>query len=251
MRFLRNISSSYRFSRFSANPWYNTGMKILVVEDERKIADSIKKGLEQERWSVDLAGDGQKGYDMAVSEEYDVIIMDRMLPILEGVEVIRMLRQKNVTIPVLVLTAKGELGDKIEGFGGGADDYLVKPFAFEELVARVKALARRPKKTTSDILVCNTLTMDTKVFEVTRDGNEIDLTGKEYAVLVYLMENKDHVVTKEQIIRAVWDFDSNVLPNTVEAYIKNIREKIDEDYSPKLIHTVRGFGYKVTDKKYV
>ncbi len=226
-------------------------MKILVVEDERKIADSIKKGLEQERWSVDVAGDGQVGYDMGVSEEYDVIIMDRMLPILEGVEVIRMLRQKNITIPVLVLTAKGELGDKIEGFGGGADDYLVKPFAFEELVARVKALARRPKKTNSDILVCNTLTIDTKVFEVTREGNEIDLTGKEYAVLVYLMENKDHVVTKEQIIRAVWDFDSNVLPNTVEAYIKNIREKIDEDYSPKLIHTVRGFGYKVTDKKYV
>ncbi len=222
-------------------------MKILIVEDEHKIANSIKKGLEQERFTVDVAYDGVAGFDLAVSEEYDLIILDRLLPGMDGVLFCQKLREKKIHTPVLFLTARWQIHDKVEGLNAGAYDYLVKPFAFEELFARVKALLRRPKQTlVSSILKISDLTLDTQTFQVKRGNIEILLSQKEFMLLAYLLHHKGVVVTKSQIINHVWDYDANILPNTVEAYIKNLRNKIDKPFTGiALIHTVRGFGYKI------
>jgi len=221
-------------------------MRILLIEDEHKIANSIAKGLEQETYAVDVCYDGTSGYDMAAGEEYDLIILDRMLPGIDGIELVKKLRDENIHTPVLMLTAKGQLDDRVEGLNSGADDYLVKPFAFVELLARAKALSRRPKQTVSPELTLGDLTVNTLNYEVRRAGKLIKLSSKEYALLEYLMHHKNTIITKEKIINHVWNYDADVLPNSVEVYIKHLRDKIDAPFSgPTLIHTVRGFGYKI------
>jgi two-component system, OmpR family, response regulator len=220
-------------------------MKVLIVEDEHKIANSIKQGLLQENFVVDVAYDGIEGYDLASSEEYDLIVLDRLLPGMEGLQICKKLREAKNHTPVLILTAKGQIGDRVEGLEGGADDYLVKPFAFEELLARIKALGRRPKQITENILKLDDLTLNVKNFEVKRGSKSISLSGKEFTLLEYLMKHKNEILTKEQIINHVWNYDSNVLPNTVEVYIGYLRNKIDKNFNNKLIQTVRGFGYKI------
>ena len=223
-------------------------MRILVVEDEHKIAHSIKKGLEQEKFAVDVVFDGKEGLDFAIAEEYDLIILDRLLPGIEGVEITKIVREKNIHTPILILTAKGQIEDRVIGLDSGADDYLTKPFAFVELLARVRALIRRPKKTTGSVLTVEDLTLNTITYEVKRRGKKINLSGKEFSLLEYLMRHQNSVITKEQIINHVWDYDADVLPNSVEVYIKHIRNKIDSPFTEKpLIHTVRGFGYKISE----
>jgi DNA-binding response OmpR family regulator len=227
-------------------------MRVLVVEDEHKIANSIKKGLEQETYAVDVAYDGEAGYALAITEDYDVIILDIMMPKMNGIEVCKKLRNRQVHTPILILTAKGQLNDKVDGLNAGADDYLVKPFAFVELLARIRALGRRPRNSIGSAIVVDDLCLDTITYEVTRGGMAIDLSKKEFALLEYLMRNKDRILSKEQIISHVWDYESDILPNTVEVYIGYLRGKIDRPFrdSSSLIHTARGFGYKIgRDKK--
>ena len=222
-------------------------MRILIVEDEHKIANSIKKGLEQESYAVDVVFTGQEGYDVASTEEYDLIVLDLLLPGMDGIEVCSKLRERQIHTPILMLTAKGQVEDKITGLDAGADDYLTKPFAFEELLARIRALTRRPKNSLGIILSVEDLTLNTATYQVKRDNKIIPLSSKEYALLEYLMRHPKQTLTKEQIINHVWDYDADVLPNSVEVYIGYLRNKIDKPFSekPVLIQTVRGFGYKV------
>jgi len=216
-------------------------MRILVVEDEHKIGNSIKRGFEQETWATDVAYDGEEGYDLATSEDYDVIVLDLMLPKMDGMEVCKKLREEGIHTPILMLTARGELADKVGGLNSGADDYLVKPFAFEELLARVKALARRPKETKNEELIAGDLSLNTNTYDVKKNGKSIELSRKEFALLEYLMRNAGRVVSKENIIAHVWDYESDILPNTVEVFIGYLRDKIGKD----VIKTMRGFGYKM------
>lgn len=217
-------------------------MKILIVEDEHKIANSIKKGFEQEKWICDLAYDGESGYDLATSEGYDVIILDLMLPRKDGISIAKDLRKDNVNTPILMLTAKGEIDDKVLGLNSGADDYLVKPFSFEELVARVQALARRPEQITNKKFEFRNLTIDFEAQEVRQNEKTILLSKKEYQLLEYLAKNKGKTISKEEIISHVWDYESNILPNTVEVFVKYLRNKLGKD----IIKTIRGFGYKLS-----
>jgi len=225
-------------------------MRVLVVEDEHKIANSIKKGLEQESFAVDVAYEGEKGYDLASTEDYDLTILDILLPGMNGIEICRKLRAQNIHIPILILTAKGQISDKVEGLNCGADDYLTKPFAFEELLARVKALTRRPKDSVGIVLSSKDLILNTLTYEVKRGGEIINLSSKEFALLEYLLRHKNKLLTKQQIINHVWDYDADVLPNTVEVYIGYLRSKVDKPFpeSPDLIHTIRGFGYRLGEK---
>ena len=222
-------------------------MKILVVEDEHKIANLLKQGLEQERYVVDVAYDGTSGYDLALEEDFDLIILDRLLPGIDGLKICKNLREKGNNTPVLMLTAKIQIEDRVEGLNSGADDYLTKPFAFEELLARVKALGRRPKSSLGNIFKVEDLSLDADTFEVKRGKKNISLSSKEFALLEYLMRNKNKTLTKEQIINHVWNYDSDVLPNTVEVFIGYLRNKIDKPFKDRksLINTVRGFGYRI------
>ena len=227
---------------------YNTGcMRILVIEDEHTIATSIKKGLEQEKYAVDVAYTGTEGFDLASTEEYDLMILDLMLPGMNGLSICKELRAKRIHTPILILTAKGQIQDKITGLDSGADDYLTKPFSFEEMLARIRALIRRPKSTLSTTLVVSDLTMNTQSFEVKRGDIAIFLSSKEFALLEYLMRHANQILTKEQIIAHVWDYDANILPNTVEGFMRNLRNKIDNPFKNKkpLLLTLRGFGYKI------
>ncbi len=225
-------------------------MKVLLVEDEHKIANSIKQGLSQENIIVDLAYEGTTGYDLASSESYDLIILDRLLPGMDGLSICKKLREMNNHTPVLILTAKSQIMDKVEGLNNGADDYLTKPFAFEELLARIKALARRPRNSVSDILNVGNLSLNSTSFEVKRANKQIDLSSKEFAILEFLMRHEGKILTKDQIISHVWNYDADILPNTVEVFIGYLRNKIDKPFSSSkpLIHTVRGFGYRLGDK---
>lgn len=222
-------------------------MRILLIEDEHKIANSIKKGLEQESYAVDVCYDGTSGYDFASSDEYDVIVLDRLLPGLDGLEICKKLRNSSIQTPILMLTARGEIAERVEGLNSGADDYLPKPFAFIELLARIRALIRRPQSTHGSTLQVETLTLNPVTFEVRRGGVSISLSSKEFALLEYLMRHKGTVIKKDQIITHVWNYDSDVLPNSVEVYITHLRNKIDKPFSSlkNLITTVRGFGYKI------
>lgn len=222
-------------------------MRILVIEDEHKIAVAIKKGLEQENYAVDLAYTGTDGYDLASTEEYDVILLDLLLPGIDGLIVCKKLREENIHTPILMLTAKGQTEDKISGLDSGADDYLTKPFSFEELLARIRALSRRPKPTLGNVLTLGDLTLNTQSYEAKRGGVIINLSSKEFSFLEYLMRHPGTVLTKDQIISHVWNYDADILPNTIEVYIKNLRAKVDAPFPKKnaLIRTVRGFGYKV------
>ncbi len=224
-------------------------MRVLIVEDEIKVAHAMQKVLKHEAYAVDVVYDGLEGYDMAFSEDYDVIILDVMLPGIDGVALCKKLRDHNIHTPILLLTAKGQIEDKITGFNSGADDYLTKPFAFAELLVRLQALTRRAKKTTDIILSLADLALDTTNFEVKRAGQKIRLSNKEYALLEYLLRHKNQVVTKEQILSHVWSYDADVLPNSVEVYIRYLRTKIDEPFAKPLIHTVKGFGgYKLAEE---
>ncbi|MDB5168290.1 MAG: two component transcriptional regulator [Candidatus Saccharibacteria bacterium] len=221
-------------------------MRVLVIEDEHKIARALKKALEQETYAVDVAYDGDEGYAMATTEPYDVAVIDRMLPGQhDGISIIKAMREAKIHTPVLLLTALGSVNDRTTGLDSGADDYLVKPFALEELLARVRALLRRPAEQHATILTAGDLSLNTVTFEVKRAGTPIHLTGKEFALLEFLMRNPNRPLPKSTIISHVWDYDADVLPNTVEVYIKYIRNKIDQPFDKPLIHTIRGFGYKL------
>jgi len=222
-------------------------MRILVVEDEHKIANAIKKGLEHEAYAVDVAYDGEQGYDLAATEDYDAIVLDLMLPKMDGVEICRQLRDEQIHTPILMLTAKSQLGDKVEGLNAGADDYLVKPFAFAELLARIRALIRRPKDSMGPVLTVDDLSLNTITFEVRRGNQKIHLSKTEFALLEYMLRHQGMILTKDQIINHVWDYDADVLPNTVEVYIGYLRTKIDKAFKDRtpLIHTARGFGYRI------
>lgn len=224
-------------------------MKVLLIEDEYRISTSIKKGLEQENFLVDQAFDGEKGFDLASSNTYDVIVLDLMIPKLDGASVCKNLRAEQIYTPILILTARGELEDKVSALNQGADDYLVKPFAFAELLARVRALTRRPQIQESSVLKVEELELNNKTFEVKRFGKSIELSRKEFALLEYLIRHKNRILSKEQIIENVWDYEADILFNTVEVYIGYLRNKIDKPFKNKkpLIQTVRGFGYKLGD----
>jgi DNA-binding response OmpR family regulator len=226
-------------------------VKILIVEDEHKIANLIKQGLEQERFVVDVAYDGTAGFDYASSEPYDVIVLDRLLPGTDGLQICKKLREQGNHTPIIMLTAKAQIMDRVEGLNSGADDYLTKPFAFEELLARIKALVRRPKITTGNILQVADLTLNTDTYEIKRGKEQITLSSKEFSLLEYLMRHQNKTLTKAQIINHVWSYDANILPNTVEVFVGYLRNKIDRPFKDKqdLIQTVRGFGYRIGGKE--
>lgn len=222
-------------------------MRILVVEDEHRIAQTIKKGLEQEHYAVDLAYTGTDGFDLASTESYDTIILDLMLPGMDGLTICKQLRKQNIHTPILILTAKGQTQDKVEGLDSGADDYLTKPFSFEELLARIRALVRRPETYKKNAFTVEDLTLDPKTYIVTRANQLVSLSNKEFSLLEYLMRNAHKILAKDEIISHVWDYEADILPNTVEVNIRNLRNKIDYPFKNKkpLLHTVRGFGYKI------
>lgn len=219
-------------------------MRILVVEDEHKIANAIKAGLEQENYAVDVEYDADGGLGAALHENYDVMVIDRMLPgEIEGLEICRQVRAANIHTPILLLTARDQTRDRVEGLNSGADDYLVKPFSFEELLARLRALMRRPSITSGTVLKVDDLTLDPVKYKVQRGGRQLALSAKEFALLEYMMRNPNRVLTKDNIISHVWDFDADVLPNTVEVYVGYLRSKIDKPFKKPLLRTRRGFGY--------
>ena len=223
-------------------------MRVLLIEDDSTIARLLKEGLEDESYAVDVVHDGNEGYRTAVADDYDVIILDIMLPGMNGYEVCRSPRNDGNKTPILMLTARDAERDIVEGLDAGADDYLAKPFSFDVLLARIRALLRRPNEKLEEVLQVGDLKLDPSSKKVTRASQEINLTAKEYGVLEYLMRNKGKVLSKEQIISHVWDFDADVLPNNVELFIMFLRRKIDKPFKSKLIHTVSGFGYKLEKK---
>ena len=219
-------------------------MRILIIEDEHKIANAIKQGLMQENYAVDVEYDGDGGLGSALNQGYDVMVVDRMLPGgIDGLGIIKQARQAGIHTPVLLLTAKDQVKDRVEGLNAGADDYLIKPFSFEELLARLRALMRRPQKTQDNTIKVADLSLDTITYRVERAGKPIDLSAKEFALLEYMMRNSGRILSKDNIISHVWDFDADILPNTVEVYIGYLRSKIDKPFSKPLLHTNRGFGY--------
>jgi two-component system OmpR family response regulator len=225
-------------------------MKLLVVEDEAKLGRAIKSGLEQDGYAVDLLTTADEGLAYAETESYDVIILDRMLPGgKDGLDICRSLRKSGNTTPVLMLTARGELRDKVEGLDEGADDYLVKPFAFDELIARIRALQRRPISSVKLLIEAGPVKIDTSIKQVTVRGNPVKLSKKEYTLLEYLAHHSDQISSKDQIIEHVWNFESDILPNTVEVFIRGLRLKLDTPGEESVIETVRGFGYRLRDNK--
>lgn len=224
-------------------------MRILIIEDEHKIARALKKALEQENYAVDIAYDGDQGFAMATTEPYDAMVIDRMLPgSYNGVSILKEMRKMQIHTPVLFLTALDSISERAEGLDSGADDYLVKPFALEELLARVRALLRRPAEQTPTVLTAGDLSLNTITYEVERKGQSIQLTSKEFALLEYFLRNQNRPLSKEVIIAHVWNYDADILPNTVEVYVKYLRSKIGDSLKDPLIHTMRGFGYKLQAK---
>lgn len=226
-------------------------MRILVVEDDHKIANALKRGLERQSYAVDVAYDGDDGLAMATTEPYDLLILDRMLPgSIDGIGILKTMRESSIHTPVLLLTAKDRVLDRAEGLNAGADDYLVKPFAFVELIARVRALLRRPKEVLDNKISYMDVSLDRDNFTAERGDTNIELTAKEFALLEYLISQPGRIVTKEQIMQHVWNYDSDILPNTVEVYIGYLRNKLDRPFpdQPKLINTRRGFGYYFGEK---
>jgi two-component system copper resistance phosphate regulon response regulator CusR len=218
-------------------------MRLLLVEDEKKVADFIARGLRAEAFAVDVASDGNAGWEMASATEYDLVILDLMLPGLSGTEVLRRLRRKKSGAAVLVLTARDATQDKVENFEAGADDYLTKPFAFAELLVRVKALLRRqPSHRIQELRVAD-LEVDRLTHQVRRGGKRIELTSKEYALLEYLAVNAGRVLSRTMIVEHVWDESFENLTNIVDVYVKHLRTKVDDPFATKLIRTVRGVGY--------
>ncbi|QQS38856.1 response regulator transcription factor [Candidatus Woesebacteria bacterium] len=222
-------------------------MRILLVEDEEKLANAIKRALITQKYTVDVVYDGEQGLDLAIGEKYDVIILDVMLPKISGIEISKKVRNERIATPIIMLTALGQTKDKINGLDAGADDYLVKPFSFEELFARVRALLRRSSKNQENVLTIKDLTLDPVNFIVTRAGRTIQLSLKEFSILEYLMRYKNMTVTRDQIVQSVWNYDADILPTTTEVHIKHLRDKIDKPFDTQLIKTIRGFGYVILD----
>ena len=224
-------------------------MRVLVVEDTVRIADTIKIGLEQEGYAVDVEYDGEVGLLAGLNEPYDIIILDVMLPGIDGISVCRQLREAGIMTPVLMLTAKAQERDVVEGLNVGADDYLAKPFSYDVLLARLRALLRRPGNfMADDQLSVGDLTMSLSGHSVKRGSTDINLSKKEFAILEYLLRNKGKACSKDTIISHVWNFDADILPNTLDVFITYLRAKIDKPFDDPLIHTVRGFGYEVSEK---
>lgn len=225
-------------------------MRVLVIEDEYKIANAIKKGLTAEGYAVDVAYNGDDGLASALNDPCDIVILDRMLPGgFDGIKIITELRKSGNRVPVLFLTAKDAVSDRVSGLDAGADDYLVKPFAFEELVARIRVLTRAGHKHAEPELRYKTLSLNLLTKKAQRSGDDIELSLKEFALLDYMMRNPEVVLSKQQLIEHVWNYDADILPNTVEAFIGLLRSKIDKPYRPiTYIQTVRGFGYKLEEK---
>jgi len=221
-------------------------MKILVVEDEKRVAQFIQKGLKEEGHAVDCAYDGEEGGFLAEVNEYDLVILDLMLPKKNGVAVCREIRERGVATPVLMLTALDSVEDKVRGLDAGADDYLTKPFAFEELLARVRALLRRSSESKAPVLKIADLELDPMSRRVTRSEQAIRLTTKEYALLEYMMRNPDRVLTRTRIGEHVWDMNFDPESNVIDVYVSHLRNKVDKGFEPPLIHTLRGQGYILT-----
>lgn len=226
---------------------YTLLMRILLVEDEVKLAHAMKRALELQKYAVDIINNGKDGLDFAIGEDFNLIILDVMLPEIDGIEICKRIRAAGIHTPVMMLTARGQISDKVTGLDIGADDYMVKPFSFEELFARIRALVRRPVQTNDPVLNVKDLTLDPKTFSVKRGANAIELSAKEFSLLEYLLRNKNAVMNKDQIIAHVWNYDSDVLPSTIEVHIKHLRDKIDSDSKVSLIHTIRGRGYTIRE----
>jgi DNA-binding response OmpR family regulator len=224
-------------------------LRLLVVEDEPSLLSIITKRLKEEGYGVDSAKDGREGENYITSAEYDCIILDIMIPFQDGLTLLRKIRAKNISAPVLLLTAKDSIDDRVTGLDSGADDYLVKPFSFDELLARVRAMLRRHKDKKNTVLSVGDLEMDTITREVQRGGKAIELTSKEYSILEYFLRNKNRVLTKSQIAEHVWNYDFEYNSNIVEVYVRYLRRKMDEEFKNKLIHTIRGGGYVIKDKE--
>jgi DNA-binding response OmpR family regulator len=222
-------------------------MKILVIEDDRTISAAVCDGLRQEKFAVDAVYDGEEAYAAVVGDNYDLLVLDVMLPGMDGVTLAQTLRAQKIHVPILMLSARDRIVDKITGLNTGADDYVTKPFSFEELLARIRALLRRPQETIGDVLRVADLTCNTVTTVVMRDGQDIQLSAKEYALLEYLMRNKQQIVSKNNLLNHVWDFDADVLPHTVEVSVANLRTKVDKPFAKPLIHTIRGFGYTIKE----
>jgi len=222
-------------------------MRLLLVEDEKKVSELVARALRAESYAVDVAEDGLRGWELAQAYEYDLIILDLMLPQMPGEEVLRRIRRTNQRVPILVLTARGATEDKVHNFEAGADDYLTKPFAFAELIMRVKALLRRGPITRSSVLRVGDLEVDRFTQQVRRAGRRIELTPKEYALLEYLAANPGRVFSRTMIIEHVWDQSFEGLTNIVDVYVRHLRSKVDDPFPVKLIRTVRGVGYGLTE----
>lgn len=222
-------------------------MRILVIEDEKKVASFVKKGLEEEYYYVDVAYDGKTGLKLALSEDYDLMIFDIMLPYRDGVSLVKDVRNSNISTPILLLTAKLTINDKIEGLDSGADDYLTKPFAFEELLARIRALLRRKEKDKQLQLKVMDLLLDTQTHIVKRDNVEINLTPKEYSILEYLLRNKNKVISRTILTEHVYDYHFDTDSNVIDVHINKLRNKIDKGFEKQILHTIRGVGYTVKD----
>ncbi len=224
-------------------------MRILIVEDDRKVGAFLQKGLREEQYAVDVCRDGEEALEWASINSYDVIVLDIMLPKKDGFAVCRELRQKGVLTPILMLTAKDSVEDKVSGLTEGADDYLTKPFSFEELLARIRALLRRTQDYKTKALRVGDLELDPIKRQATRAGKQIPLSGKEYALLEYLMRNKGRVVTESMIVEHVWDMNYEGTSNIVNVYINYLRKKIDSESEVKLIRTIRGHGYTIDESR--
>lgn len=223
-------------------------MKLLLVEDEKKVASFIKKGLEEEFHHVDIAHNGNEGSSMALQKEYDLIILDIMLPYKDGITITKELRAQKITTPILLLTAKDKVQDKVEGLDAGADDYLTKPFDFEELIARVRALLRRTENEKTLVLKIKNLLLDTQTHKLKIGNDVIDLTPKEYSILEFLMRNKNKVVSRTKLTQHVYEYNFDPDTNVIDVYINKLRSKIESDSGKEIIQTVRGVGYIIKDE---
>ncbi len=220
-------------------------MRVLIVEDEKRLAEFIRKGLQENGYAADVAADGEEGELLALTEAYDVIVLDIMLPRQSGLEVVRKIRANGLTVPVLLLSARDGLEDRVTGLDLGADDYLVKPFAFGELLARLRALLRRSSSMAPLELNCGDLIMDLRQHSVTRAGQRLDLTPKEFSLLELLLRHRGQVVTRTSIVESIWDMNFDSFSNVVEVLVNRLRKKVDEPFRTPLIHTERGVGYVV------
>jgi len=222
-------------------------MRILIVEDDKRIANFVQKGLKEEQYAVDAVYNGEDGEFWAEVNEYDLIILDVMLPKKNGLAVCQSLRQKKINTPIMMLTARDAVEDKVNGLDSGADDYLSKPFAFDELLARCRALLRRTQSYKTKTLKAAGLEVDTVTRRVSRDGRDIALSGKEYALLEYLLRNKGIIISETKIVEHVWDMSYDPMTNVVNVYIHHLRKKIDAGFDKKLLHTVRNSGYVIRE----